>query len=256
MVDEDRIRVKATHTSFMIIDALVDLKGAGVTELAEHLDLSKSGVHNHLTTLKELGYVTQDDDRFRASLQFLETGSRIRRNRQLYQVAVDEINLLAKASGVMAGAFVLERDHVLCLYSAGGGKVESIILEDGAVLPLHCTAPGKAILAASPMESAEELLDDDLQRYTDSTVTTTDQLLEELQDIRARGLAFNREEHEAGTRGIATTVSDANGSVVGAIGVVSLTEFMSGKRFQQDLPGLVISTANRVEKEVLNATPD
>lgn len=257
MVDEDRLRVKATATSFRVVDALVDLGGAGVTELADHLDLSKSGVHNHLTTLEELGYVVRDGDVFRPSLQFLETGARIRRTRRLYQVAAGEIDRLARASGVVAGAFVLEGSRVVCLHCAAGGKVERPLLAAGDVRPLHSTAPGKAILAASPKETAGSLLDAaDLREYTDSTVTDRDELQEELQRVRARGLAFDREEHEPSVRGIATTVAGADGEVLGAVGVVSSTEFMSGKRFQQDLPGLVISSANRVEKSVLNDSPD
>lgn len=256
MVDEDRLRVKATATSFRVVDALVDLGGAGVTELADHLDLSKSGVHNHLTTLEALGYVVRDGDTFRASLRFLETGARVARDQRLYEVSADEIHRLARASGVAAGAFVLEGDRVICLYGAAGGKVERPILEAGDALPLHCTAPGKAILAASPAGTAESLLDGDLRQYTDSTVTDRDELREELQRVRARGLAFDREEHEPSVRGIAATVDDADGRLLGAVGVVSSTEFMSGKRFQQDLPGLVISSANRIEKGVLNEVPD
>lgn len=257
MVDEDRLRVKATATSFRVIDALVDLGEAGVTELADHLDLSKSGVHNHLTTLQELGYVVRDGDVFRASLQFLETGARIRRDRRLYPVAADEIGRLARTSGVVAGAFVLEESRVVCLYCAAGGKVERPLLAAGDVRPLHCTAPGKAILAASSEGTVGSLLDDaDLRAYTDSTVTDRDELREELQRVRARGLAFDREEHEPSVRGIATTVAGADGEVLSAVGVVSSTEFMSGKRFQQDLPGLVISSANRVEKGLLNESPD
>ena len=257
MVDEDRVRVKATATSFRVVDALVDLGGAGVTELADHLGLSKSGVHNHLTTLEELGYVVRDGDTFRASLRFLRTGTRVRRDRRLYRVAAGEIGRLARASGVVAGAFALEDGETVCLYCAAGGKVERPILAAGDVRPLHCTAPGKAILAASPEETVDALLDDaGLREYTESTVTDRDRLREELQRVRARGLAFDREEHEPAVRGIATAVEDANGAVLGAVGVVSSTEFMSGKRFQQDLPGLVISSANRVEKSVLNESSD
>lgn len=256
MTDDDLIRVKATGTSFRIIGALVNLEGAGVTELAEHLNLSKSGVHNHLTTLEALEYVVREGDCFRASLRFLETGTLVGQSHRLYQMAAGEINRLARASGVAAGAFVLENERVICLYSSAGGKVEQPILKTGDALPIHCTASGKAILAASSGETVDRIIDDGgLERYTDSTVTDPETLREELKRVQARGLAFDREEYQPAIRGIATTVPDADGDVLGAIDVVSSTEFMSGKRFQQDLPGLVISSANRVEKDVLNDEP-
>jgi len=63
--------VGATERSFRIIEQLGE-RGGGVSELAESLSISKSTVHNHLQTLRELGYVVQDGDEYRLGLQFLD----------------------------------------------------------------------------------------------------------------------------------------------------------------------------------------
>jgi len=47
--------VGATERSFRIIEQLGEREGCGVSELAESLSISKSTVHNHLQTLRELG---------------------------------------------------------------------------------------------------------------------------------------------------------------------------------------------------------
>jgi IclR family transcriptional regulator, acetate operon repressor len=52
MSKEAKQPVKSTETTFEIIEALMDLDGAGVTELANYLDLPKSNVHNYLSTLR------------------------------------------------------------------------------------------------------------------------------------------------------------------------------------------------------------
>lgn len=57
-----------------MIDALEELGGTGMTDLAEHLDLSKSAVYKHLYTLKERQYVVKDGNDYRLSLQFLTLG--------------------------------------------------------------------------------------------------------------------------------------------------------------------------------------
>ena len=251
MTNEGAIRVKATGTSFRVIEALITLDGAGVSELADHLDLSKSGVHNHLTTLESLGYVVREDNTFRASLQFLRDGTVVRRRNPLYRVAVDEVNQLARTSGVAAGAYVIENGSVVCLHSAAGEKVGPSVLKAGDSFPPHCSAPGKAIMAASDDETITRLVEaTGLEPCTDSTVTDPDQLRQELQRVRSRGLAFNRGEYDEEIREIATSVTDVDDRVLGAIGVVSATESMSGKRFQQDLPGLVLSSANRLAQEI------
>ncbi len=251
MTSDGPIRVKATATSFRVLEALIARDGAGVSELAEHLDLSKSGVHNHLTTLQSLGYVVRENDTFRASLKFLSDGATVRRQNPLYGVAVDEVNQLARTSGVGAGAYVVENGRVVCLHCATGEKVAPTILEAGDTFPPHCSAPGKAIMAALDDESVDRLIETTgLEACTDSTVTDRDQLRQELQRVRSRGLAFNRGEYDEEIREIATSVTDADDRVLGAIGVVSATEDMSGKRFQQDLPGLVLSSANQLAQEI------
>ena len=60
MVDKQTRTVDATGTSFEIVEALVDLGGAGVSELATTLDIPKSTTHNHLQTLiKKVGWIAK-----------------------------------------------------------------------------------------------------------------------------------------------------------------------------------------------------
>lgn len=53
--------VKATTRTLEVVKALKHLNRAGVTELATELNLSKSVVHNHLSTLIEHEYVVKED---------------------------------------------------------------------------------------------------------------------------------------------------------------------------------------------------
>lgn len=53
--------VKTVETCFEILDCLEERDKAGVTELAETLDLSKSAIHRHLTTLVNRGRIVNED---------------------------------------------------------------------------------------------------------------------------------------------------------------------------------------------------
>ena len=57
--------VQTVKTSFQILDFLEERDKAGVTEIAEALDISKSAVHRHLTTLVDQGRVTNIDGYYR-----------------------------------------------------------------------------------------------------------------------------------------------------------------------------------------------
>jgi DNA-binding IclR family transcriptional regulator len=60
--------VNSVERTFKIVNGLQELDGAGVTELAAHLDLPKSTVHNYLTTLEQEDYVVRENDQYRVGL--------------------------------------------------------------------------------------------------------------------------------------------------------------------------------------------
>ncbi|MEU6083322.1 IclR family transcriptional regulator [Streptomyces sp. NPDC047108] len=77
----------------------------------------------------------------------------------------------------------------------------------GTAFPLHCTANGKAFLAAMPDEAAERLLPSRLEGLTPATITSKERLLAELVTVREEGLAFDREEHTTGIAAIGAVVT-------------------------------------------------
>ncbi|MFC6962818.1 helix-turn-helix domain-containing protein [Halocatena marina] len=57
MAPDDHYPVKATKTSFELLEVLTVDGPLGVTALASKTDVSKGTVYNHLSTLRMLGYV-------------------------------------------------------------------------------------------------------------------------------------------------------------------------------------------------------
>lgn len=60
--------VQTVQTSFRILAELGVKHGAGVTEVADALDLSKSAAHRHLSTLRAEGQVEQVDGEYRRTI--------------------------------------------------------------------------------------------------------------------------------------------------------------------------------------------
>lgn len=85
---------------------------------------------------------------------------------------------------------------------------------------LHTLALGKAILAHLPRERVEEIIEEHgLLRETDLTITDRDELYDELEESRSRGIAFGPDERLQGLHGIATPIKNINGDVLGSISV-------------------------------------
>jgi DNA-binding IclR family transcriptional regulator len=89
----------------------------------------------------------------------------------------------------------------------------------GAAFPLHCTANGKALLAALPEQDALALLPGRLERYTANTIVDRGELIDQLAQIRVDGVAVDREEHTEGICAVGAAIPDATGAPVAAISV-------------------------------------
>ncbi|MFD5425644.1 IclR family transcriptional regulator [Streptomyces sp. NPDC127084] len=102
---------------------------------------------------------------------------------------------------------VLEGDAVRFVDQVQSTQALRVVSAIGAAFPLHCTANGKAFLAAMPEEQAERLLQRPLGRFTPATVTSAAAVLDELAQIRASGVAFDREEHTTGIAAVGALVT-------------------------------------------------
>jgi DNA-binding IclR family transcriptional regulator len=82
----------------------------------------------------------------------------------------------------------------------------------GVSFPLHCTAPGKAVLAALDNRTLARLLGERLERFTPATITDREMLDNELSEIRRTGIAYDREEHTLGICAIGMALHAPDGS--------------------------------------------
>ncbi len=152
MDESKRYPVKATKTSVTLIEVLATDGPLGVTDVAARMDTTKGTVHNHLTTLRSLGYVKKIDGRYDLTLRALATGERTRERSHLFRVAKPYLDNLAQTTGEWVGLFIAEEGRGTRVYHAVGSDTWSPPSVDGDQLPLHATAAGKAILASMPDE--------------------------------------------------------------------------------------------------------
>ncbi|MWG34529.1 IclR family transcriptional regulator [Halomarina oriensis] len=238
--------VGAVRTNLRIVAALSSRTDAGVTELATELDLSKGSVHNHLTTLERLGVVVAEDGRYRLGLRLLDVGMQVRDGMELYQTARSPLAELASSTNESTALVVAEHGDAVYADVCDAARNDRRV-RLGTRLPLHTTAAGKAVLAQYSLDEVEAYVETDgLQRRTNRTITDAASLRDELRTITDRRLAYDRGEAFTGMRAVAAPVRLPDHPPA-AISVLGPGERFSGKRLEEDLPGLVISAANQIE---------
>lgn len=245
---EEKRTVQAVQFSCDVIDALKELNGAGVTEIANHLDVSKGAVHTHLATLESNELVKKGDNEYRLSLRFLDLGEYVRNQIDIYSVVQEEIDRLAENSGEVAQFMIEEHGRGVYLYKSIGENAVQTASYVGTRNPLHCTALGKSILANVPEERVHKIIDrHGLPAQTPNTITDRQELLEQLETVRERGLAFDREEVFKGLQCVAAPVLDQEGEVIGAVSVTGPKSRMQGEYLESEVAEMVQHTSNVIE---------
>lgn len=236
--------INATDTSFGVLEALCDDPGLNMAELADRLDTSKSTVHNHLSTLEEIGYVTRGADGYQLGLRFLQFSEAARRNYPIYRVAKQEISTLTEEVGERAQLLVEENGAGVYIFRMQTDHAVETDTQIGVSVDLHSVASGKAFLAFLSADERDRLLDRcSFAEHSPNTITDREALLEQLEEIRERGYSFNDEERKLGMRAVGAPVISDDEGVLGSISVSGPTTRLHGEWFREEIPGLVLRTA-------------
>lgn len=208
---------RSVERGFAIVDELAENGPGRVSDLAERLEMPVSTVHDYLQALVSTGYVTVEDKVYRTTSRFLEVGHRHCHRLEIYKAVRDQLETVAEETGEHVTLLIAEDDQAVILAVEEGPDAINLFAYPGARMPLHATAPGKAMLAHMPDDYVAELVEDGLVEVTSQTVTDTDVLYEQLETIHERGYAVDEGERIAGMVCVAAPVLDKDDRVRGAI---------------------------------------
>jgi IclR family acetate operon transcriptional repressor len=246
--------VKTTERSFALVDQIQRRDGATLSELVTELGLAKSTVYKHLVTLQSHGYLEKEGENYYVGLKFHHHGEYARLRKRGYRLAGRAVRSLAERTNEEAD-FVVENDgRTITIYesyhpqnSYRGEYGGSDLSRSGTYYPMHCTAGGKALLAAFSDERVEAIVDrQGLARCTENTITDRETLFEDLSRTRERGYTIADEEYVDGLCAVGVAVSNHDGSPLGALGM-SVPTYRRGDDAFETEASLVIETAHDLE---------
>ena len=223
----------------------------GVSEIADRLELTRPTVHGLLQTLQAHGFVEQDrdSDKYQLGPGLLQLGNSYLDLNELRARALVHSERLATRADAAVRVGVMHGDTVVVVHHVFRPDTTLQILEVGAELPLHASALGKAMLAFLPAASVADLLDEPLPRLTSRTLSPR-ALREQLQEVRERGFARERDEAVLGESSIASPIFDHSGHAVGSIGIVGDTERIIPRGPSKPWVAAVAEAARGVSREL------
>src|SRR5579875_3040003 len=206
---------RSVMVAFKVLEAVGDLQPVGVSELARHLGLAKSTVQRALLGLDGLSYVyrTGEPARWSLTLRSFHLGS-LASALSLLDIALPEMRHLLAMTQEAIHLNVLEGRDVVVIEKLDSMQAVRSYSERGEYAPAHASATGKAMLAASPEATVEQLLAEPLTRLTEHTIVDPDGFRAELARIRQRGYAINLGERRADVGAVAAVIRSADGRPV------------------------------------------
>lgn len=246
--------VGSVERSIEIVAAIQDLNGARVTELADHLDLPASTVHNHLATLSKHRFLVKEDGVYQIGLRYLELGGYARHRKLAYDLAFDIVDQLAEETAERAQFIVEEHGRGIYLHTAIGSNAVELDARIGKVTYLHSSAAGKAILSQLPRKRVDEILDRwGMTKFTGETIIDRSVLYADLEEIRERGYSFTEGEEFEGIRSVGVPVTCPDGTVLGGFSVSGPSNRMKYKLFRDEIPDMILGAANELELNITYA---
>lgn len=196
------------------------------TDLMAQSPYPKATLYRFLQTLTHQGMLAYDDDRgtYALGVRLVRLAHAAWSQSSLAPIARPWIDTLSAEVGETIHLAQLDQGQVLYVDKRNAARPVEMFSQAGKVGPAYCTGVGKAMLAFLSPEHLERALDrQSFHRFTEHTLATRDALIAELGAIRARGYAFDREEHEPGIICIALPILTRGGRVIGALSVTSTT---------------------------------
>jgi DNA-binding IclR family transcriptional regulator len=195
------------------------------TKIAQKLGMEKSTVFRTLNTLKAKNFVRQDPEslKYSNSYKLFEMGHNVARRTGLPKQA---FRFMRKLANTVKGAInlgVLEGDKVVYLDKIESDETVKVCMKIGQGIPLYCTGLGKSLLAHYSQQAVTAIIGSGpYKRYTENTITTLDQLMTDLAEVRKRGYAIDNEEHLWGILCIAAPVFNSKSEPIASLSVALL----------------------------------
>jgi IclR family KDG regulon transcriptional repressor len=225
----------------------------GLTNLAEHVGLKKATAYRLLSTLEKRGYVERShhDSRYRLGVRLFELGAYYQSQIDIRRLALPYMADLVEETHEAAFLCIQEGDEALCVERIEAEhEVRIFALRIGGRLPLHTGAAPRALLSSFCREDLELYASrTGLAAFSKNTISTIDQLFEDVQLTVYQGYTLSLEDVTPGLAAIGAPIRDYSNQIVAAISISGLiTRFVEPRT--RLLAEAVVRVAQKISKQL------
>lgn len=169
-----------------------------LAELSRRTGLPKGSLHRMAAQLVTLGALERVEDRYQLGLRMFEIAKMVPVQLRLREVMLPFMEDLYEATHETVHLGVLRDTDVIYIERIAGHRQVYCPTRVGGRMPAHCTSLGKALLAFSGPELLERVIAAGLPALGPRTITSATVLRQQIEQVRADGLAYDNEESVQG----------------------------------------------------------
>lgn len=215
--------VQSIERALTILNKLSEYpNGLQVTRLSEQVGLTKSTVHRLLTTLSNMNYVVKDEetDKYKLGLQILFLSRNLLNNNDVITVAKPYLEKLSLEVNETVHLCIENLGEIVYIDKIESNQTVRMFSRIGSRAPMYCTAVGKVLLSGMDQEKFDSILSKtEFIAKTPTTITSQEQLLEEIEKIKIEGYALDNSENEEVLRCIAAPIYDHKGKIIASFSI-------------------------------------
>jgi len=204
----------------------------GITQIAQKLNLSKSTVYGLVQALKVEGFLEKNSNNksYICGLEAFKLGMSFASRMDLRNISAERARTLSEEVGETVHLSVMLGGRCINVARFNPDRLFMLIPQLGTFIPAHCTAMGKVLLASLNREQLHSTIKEvGLDNYTPYTITSLQDLENQLEKVRQQGYAVSNQEALLGLSCVAAPIRDYTGQVAAAISVAGSTESLMQK---------------------------
>lgn len=219
---EDRYHSRTIERAFDVLEVFAPGTTLSLKEVSAITQQPEPSLYRVVLTLQKRGYLSQRPD-----------GTYELTAKVLYGRVLDEADTIRKVARPVLNELVQRFDETASLSYSFGNYIQvldsietfqtfRITNRPGRIIPPHCSAMGKSILAFQSDEAADLLLEAyGMARRTEHSICDRRSLNEELRRVREQEWACDREESSIGQICFGAPIRNQKGKAIAAFSVSS-----------------------------------
>lgn len=219
-----------------------------MTEIADKLNTNKAMILRLLRVFEREGWLRRIGEKgpYRMTLRPLHFVATAIESNELISCSTPVVKKLALATNCLVTVSVPDEEQSTCVVYTEQTSAVRVSTRVGYQYPYHSSAPGKALLAYQPQDFIEQILSRPLVKYTETTLTDRDRILEELATIRRVGYAIDLEEGFRGINCLNVPIFDYRNSCIATLGLCTLVSYDTVEELKKKYLSQLIMMAGKI----------